>query len=133
MPRGSKKKSDLSFGLFKPYHYSFSFGIVLGVISTLLVQQAFANNLNPKNNSNTFLAGTVYSSAGGTISRAKVSLAYANQTFTDSLGRYVLAHPNSSGCTGVYYSAKGYQEQKYSICFVNGTTIYQDVTLQKIN
>ena len=135
MPIKLTKKNNIKFSPPRSYYQLFlvGIGVVIGVIVTLLVQQTYANNVNPKNKSNTFLTGTVFSSTGGIVYRARVGLLAANQTFTDSQGKYVLEFPNSTFTVVVTYSAKGYQEQAINTSIVKGTTVYQDVTLQKIN
>ena len=81
------------------------------------------------------ITGTVYSSAGGVVSGAKISLTVggSNKTYvTTSLGVYTITSL-PAGTYTLSFSAKGYTSQSASVTVAANTTATKNITLVKSN
>jgi M6 family metalloprotease-like protein len=79
------------------------------------------------------LTGTVYSSAGGVVSGAAVSINYGGSTktvTTTSVGNYSFSNIPAGNYT-VSYSASGYKSQSIKVSITSGQTLVKNITLSK--
>lgn len=83
------------------------------------------------------VTGTVYSSTGEPIVRAKVETSQKTvrrYETTGQDGKYIIQFPYCVNCKSVItYSATGYQTKSIDTYQVSGGTLVQDVVLQKLS